>query len=137
MNAAPPEAGLLASLRGLLVTATGMLRTRLELFVVELEEEKAHLLTLLLYGAAAFFFLTFGLVMLAIFLTVLFWDSHRLVVIGGFTGLFLTCGAGAVFLVWRLLHRHPRLFAASLDELARDRAALQGGAADEGRNVRP
>ncbi len=137
MNAVPPEAGLLASLRGLLATTTGMLRTRLELIVVEIEEEKGRLLTLLLYGAAAFFFLTFGLVMLAIFLTVLFWDSHRLVVIGGFTALFMTCGGVTALLAWRQLKQSPRLFAASLNELARDSAALQGLSSGVGQNTRP
>ena len=85
MNAAPPEAGLLASLRGLLATTLAMLRTRAELLVVELEEEKSRVLSVLLFGAAAFFFLSFGLVMLAVFLTALFWDSYRLLVIGTFT----------------------------------------------------
>ena len=125
MNATPPEAGLLVSLRGLLATAVGMLRMRAELLIVEIEEEKGRVLSLLLYGAAAFFFLGFGLVSLAIFLTVLLWDSYRLVVIGGFTGLFLAIGIAAVLLVRRELQKGSRLFAASLDELARDRAALQ------------
>lgn len=126
MNAAPPEAGLLASLRGLLATTLAMLRTRAELLVVELEEEKSRVLSVLLFGAAAFFFLSFGLVMLAVFLTALFWDSYRLLVIGTFTGLFLAIGVGALLALRGQLQRGSRLFAASLRELAEDGAALQG-----------
>ena len=131
MNDSPQAAGLFASLRGLLATALGMLRTRLELLVVEIEEEKARLLSFVLYVAGAFFFLSFGLVMLAIFLTALFWDSYRLLVIGGFTGLFLCLGIAAVLLARHQLHSGSRLFAASLAELAQDTSALQGQPSEE------
>ncbi len=126
MSAAPAGAGLFASLRGLLATAVGLLRTRLELLATELEEEKLRVLGVLAYGLAAFFFLGFGAVMLVIFLTVLWWDSNRLLASGIFTGIFLCCGIAAVFQAQRLIGRKSGLFAASLEELAQDRAALQG-----------
>lgn len=134
MNAATSEAGLLAPLRGLLLTLLSLLRTRGELLVVELEEEKSRLLELLLLGAAAFFFLSFGLVMLAVFLTVLFWESHRLVLIGLFTALFLAIGISALLGLRHLLQKGPRLFSASLQELAADESALRVPSAptDEG-----
>jgi len=126
MNAAPAEAGLFASLRGLLATAADLLRTRLQLLATEVEEEQLRLLGLLAYGLAAFFFLGFGVVLLVIFLTVLLWDSNRLLASGFFTGVFLCCGIAAVFQVQRLIRRKSGLFAASLAELGQDRAALQG-----------
>lgn len=126
MNPASPEAGLFASLRGLSATAVALLRTRLELLGTELEEEKLRLLGLLAYAAVAFFFLGCGVVLLAIFLTVLWWDSNRLLAIGSVTTLFLCCGGAAAFQAQRLLRRKSGLFAASLAELAQDRAALQG-----------
>ena len=110
MNASPSEAGLLASLRGLLATVLATLRIRGELLVVELEEEKSRMLSVLLFGAAAFFFLSFGLVMLAIFLTALFWDTYRLLVIGTFTGLFLTIGIAALWALRGRLQRGSRMF---------------------------
>ena len=119
---------LLASLRSLAATATGLLRTRLELLIVELEEEKSRIFTLLLYGAAAFFFLSFGLVMLAMFFTALYWETHRLLVIGIITAVFLGSGAVALWLARRQLRRNERMFTASLDELTRDLAALQAAA---------
>lgn len=126
MNAAPSGTGLFAALKALLDTVLGLLQTRAALLAVELEEERERLLALLLYGTAAFFFLSFGLVMLAIFLTALFWETHRLLVIGSFTTLFLTCGVFACILVRRLLKRATPLFSSSLGELAQDRASLQG-----------
>lgn len=136
MNAAPPEAGLFASLRGLLATVLAMLRTRAELLVVEIEEEKSRVLSLLLFGATAFFFLSFGLVMLAVFLTALFWDSYRLLVIGTFTGLFLAIGAGALLALRGELQRGSRLFSASLRELEQDGAALKQQMQAAGRDER-
>lgn len=134
MNAAPAGAGLFASLRGLLATAADLLRTRLELLVTELEEEKLHLLELLVYWLAAFFFLGFGMVLLAIFLTVLLWDSNRLLASGIFTGIFLCCGIAALIQAQRLSDRKHVLFAASLAELRQDRAALQGKSGESAEN---
>jgi uncharacterized membrane protein YqjE len=120
-----PARGLFASLRGLATTGVAIVQTRLELLGTELQEEKARLLGLLAFGAAALIFLAAGLVFLAVFLTVLLWDNNRLLALGVFAALFL--GGGAVSLLVALRHaRTPsRLFAASLAELARDRAAAE------------
>lgn len=118
--------GLFASLRRLLNTALGLLETRLELFATEFEEEKLRLLGLLGYGAVALWLLGTGIVFLALFLTVLFWESNRLLVLGSFTALFLVCGGIALFMAWRCAHTPTRLFSSSLAELAEDRAALAG-----------
>jgi uncharacterized membrane protein YqjE len=121
-----PSRGLFASLRGLVATAIAIGRTRLELLATELQEEKARLLGLVAFGAAALIFLAAGLVFLAMFLTVLLWDSNRLLALGIFSALFL--GAGGVSLVVAMHHaRAPsRLFSASLAELAEDVAAAKG-----------
>lgn len=126
MNASPPGTGLFASLRGLLSTAVALLHTRLELLATELEEEKLRLTGVLVYGAAAFFLIGIGVVFLALFLTVLYWESYRLLVIGGFTAAFLFAGFGALLLMRRQMRSGSRLFAASLAELSQDRQALQG-----------
>ena len=118
--------GSFASLRGLLDTALGLLQTRLELLVTEFEEEKLRVLGLLGYGAAALVLLCTGIVFLALLLTVLFWESHRLLVLGCFTALFLAGGGIALFLAWRCAQARTRLFSASLAELTADRAALAG-----------
>jgi len=120
------EHGLFASLRGLLASAAGLLRTRFELLAVELEEEKLHLLSLLAYGAAALLLLSAGAVFLAIFLTVLFWEDHRLLMLGLFTVVFLLAGSIALYAAWRHGASSGRMFSASLAELRKDGAALRG-----------
>lgn len=120
-----PRGGLAASLRSLLGNGLGLLQTRLELLSVEAQEEKAHLFALLGFGAAAFVLLSFGLMFLAVLVTVLLWESHRLLALGAFTAVFLTGGFVALVVALRLSRRPPKLFAASIAELVQDRAALQ------------
>ena len=123
MNTGQPG-GLLHSLRGLVTHGLDLLRNRLELLATELEEEKARLLRLLLLGATAFVMLAAGLVFLAIFLTVMFWDEHRLLVLGLMTAGFLGFGMIALLFAVRTARAGSRLFSASLAELAADQSAL-------------
>jgi uncharacterized membrane protein YqjE len=69
--------------KGLLGTGVTLLHNRLELLGVELAEERARLFSMLAYGGAAFLCLAAGLIFLAVFLTVLMWDSNRLLALGG------------------------------------------------------
>lgn len=117
-------ASLLASLRGFAATAAGLVRTRLELLSVEAQEEVGRISGLLLWSMAAVLLAVMGVVFLAIFVTVLFWDSHRMLVLGIFTALFLGGAILAIARALQLMRQGSQLFAASLAELRRDAAAL-------------
>lgn len=117
--------GLGARVRGVGATALAILKTRLELLATEVEEEKLRLGSLLAYAAAAAFFLGFGAVFLALFITVLLWDSQRLLALGIFTAVFLAVGAIATLAVVRLARRGSRLFSSSIAELSEDYDALR------------
>ncbi|MDA8256066.1 MAG: phage holin family protein [Betaproteobacteria bacterium] len=121
------RAGLFASLKGLAGTAVALLQNRLQLLGVELAEERLRLLSLLTYGAIALVCLAAGLVFLAVFLTVLFWDSHRLLALGIFSALFLAAGGVTLTLAIGHARAGSKLFAASLAELRKDRDALATG----------
>jgi uncharacterized membrane protein YqjE len=122
-----PETGssLGGRLRAYAAEAIGILQTRLELIATELQEEKLRLGALLGFAAAAFFFLGFGFILLALFLTVLLWDSHRLLALGIFTALFLAGGLLAALAAARIGRQGSRLFAASISELAQDRDMIR------------
>jgi uncharacterized membrane protein YqjE len=124
MPAAPRHEGLLASLKGLLGTSLGLLQNRIELLGIELAEERGHLLTLVAYGAAAFVFLGAGLVFLAVLITLLFWDTHPLLVLSLFAGAFLVAGWLALRQALCRSRIGSKIFSASLAELRKDRAAL-------------
>ncbi|MDI6749565.1 MAG: phage holin family protein [Pseudomonadota bacterium] len=117
--------GLLASLRGLATTGVAMIRTRLELLKVEAQEEVGRITGLLLWGGLAILSGVLGLAFLGVFLTVLLWESHRVLALGIFTALFLFAALIASWVALRLLKQGSRLFAASLAELQRDEAALR------------
>lgn len=118
--------GLFASLRGFAATAVALLRTRFELLKVEAQEEINRLSGLLLWGIAAVLLGIVFLVFLGVFLTVLFWEDHRLLVLGILTAAFLLATVVASASALRLAQRRSQLFAASLAELRRDETALRG-----------
>jgi uncharacterized membrane protein YqjE len=113
------------SLRSMAAAALALLQVRLGLLAVEVQEERVRVGALLGWGAAAFFFLGFGSVFLGLMLTVLWWDSHRVVALAVFSAVFLCAGAFAAVTVRRLSRLGSQLFAASLEGLRRDREALQ------------
>lgn len=119
--------GLFDSLKTLSGSLVGIVRTRLELLSTDIAEERAHLTTLLVVGLLALFCFGVGVVLLAILVAVAFWDTHRLVALGGLTGFFLAAAAGLVgFAVYKARTR-PRLFEATLAELSKDRQHLNAG----------
>lgn len=125
MSAERSRPGVFASLRGALGTALTLLQTRLELLALELAEEKQRIIGLLLWGAVAVLALGMGLVFLAVFMTILLWDTHRLLVMGISAAVFCGLGLVAISIFMRLLHAPTSLFSASLAELAQDRAELR------------
>lgn len=116
--------GLYSSIKNLGATGVVILRTRLELLSIELAEEKERFLGLLGFGLAALFFIGLGIVFFALFLTVALWDSHRLLVLGMFTALFLVFGLVALSMAAKFSSARSKLFSASLAELAKDRDYL-------------
>lgn len=122
-----PRSGLFASLRGLAATGLGLLRNRLELLAVEIQEERARAVSLAAYSVAAVILLGAGAIFLAAFFTVLLWDSNRLLALGIFSALFLGGGSICLLIVRGLASKPSSLFAGSLAELAKDRAAAEAG----------
>lgn len=98
--------------------------TRLRLAVVELEEERARLFTLLLLSGLSLLLLLLGLAMLALLVVVLYWDSHRIAAIVSCAALLLGTGAGLAAWVQRQARR-PTLLKSTLKHLATDRDLLE------------
>ena len=119
------EGGLLDSIRKLAITLTGVVQTRLGIFATELEEAKLQLSQLLLLGLVALFCLGLGIVLLAVFFVVLFWDSYRLAVLGVMAGFFLGMGIFAVLALRAKAAENTEMFSATLAELAKDREQLK------------
>ncbi|MBI2286002.1 MAG: phage holin family protein [Nitrosomonadales bacterium] len=120
-------AGLMGSIRQLLSTVTSIASTRLELLANEVQEERLRLTQMLLFTLFALFCFGVGILLLTAFIVVLFWDDHRLAVLGALSALFFALGALTAMLLRSKAQAKPRLFSASLAELIKDRAQLETG----------
>jgi len=117
--------GLLDSLSTLGGSLLAIAHTRLQLLFTELEEDRQHLLLLIVLALVTLFCLAVGVVLATILLVVAFWDDHRLLVLGVLAGIFLCGGALAWGVALRNIRARPRLLAQSLAELAKDRQQLR------------
>jgi uncharacterized membrane protein YqjE len=116
--------GLFSSLKNFVATLLAISKTRVELLVTELEEEKFRLMSLWSRAIGAAFLLALGVVMAVFCLALAFWEQ-RVMVFGLFAVLFI---GGALLLISSLKAqaRQPsKLFHASLAELENDLAQLR------------
>lgn len=121
----PPPGGVLESLRRLCDTGLALLQNRVELFAVELAEQKARLLKVLMLTAVAVFLANLAAVLVAATIVVLAGEGARLAVL---IGLSLLCvlAAGAAFLAVRKeIRSAPPPFQDTLSELQKDRDWLK------------
>jgi uncharacterized membrane protein YqjE len=125
MDEAPHEPiGLLARGQRILRTLFDLAQTRLELFLVELQEQRVQVFDALLLVAVCSVCGLLTLVLLTFTLVVIFWETHRVLVL-----ILLTLGyaGGATLAYWNLRNRLQRwpAFAATLDQLKKDRACIE------------
>jgi uncharacterized membrane protein YqjE len=120
---------LLGSLQGLAATLTAVFQTRLALLATEVEEEKQRLLAIMGWGALAILMGTVASVFLAGFVTVLCWDSHPLLALGGLTLAFALACVWASHKVKAVAHPAAEgMLVATLAELQADHEALLAAA---------
>ena len=116
--------GLIGSVKRLTATLTSIVSTRLELLANELQEERLRLTQMLLFALFALFCFGMGLLLLTVFIVVLFWDDHRLAVLGVLCVVFFVMGSLAAVLLRGRAQEKSKLFSASLAELGKDREQL-------------
>jgi uncharacterized membrane protein YqjE len=121
------SAGLMDSVKRLASTLIAIVSTRLELIANELQEERLRLTQMFFLSLTALFCFGMSVLLLTVFITVLFWDDHRLAVLGGLCVLFFVSGMLMAMLLRDKVHSKPKLFSASLAELAKDREQLEPG----------
>src|SRR3989338_11010674 len=113
--------GLMESLKRMAGSLLAIFQTRIELLSNEMEEERLHIGRMFLYGGIALLFFGLAIMLLTMFVLVLFWDSHRLLMLGGFAALFFVAGLLAYNALRRVARERSKLFATSLAELANNR----------------
>ncbi len=118
--------GLFDSLKQLLVTVAAIAQTRIELLGTEVEEQVAHLSAMLLWTIVALFLAFTTVVLLAVVVLVVFWDTNRVLAAVLLASGFALLGLLSWWRVRTLVQGRPHLFQATLEELAKDRDQLGG-----------
>jgi hypothetical protein len=118
------QENLLSSIKNLASTGVSIAQTRLELISTDVQIARSKFISLLVMIVSALFFLFFGLVMLALFIVIYSWESDRMMALGVLTSAFLLIGLILAVLIMQSLRTMPKLFEASIAELAKDREAL-------------
>ncbi len=118
----PP--GLFDSVKKIAATLLAIGHTRLELLSAELEEERAWTTSLLMWTLTALFCAAVAVVFGTLLVVVLFWEANRERVLAVLAIVFFVAAAIAWYVVWNMAKARPRLFSASLAELAKDRERL-------------
>ena len=116
--------GMFDSLKVLTATLLAIAHTRLELLSTEVEEQRVWLSSMLIWALVGLFCAGLGVVLATLFFVFALWDTHRLLALGVPAILFLLGAALAWLVVRGKARAKPRLFAASLTELSKDRKEL-------------
>jgi uncharacterized membrane protein YqjE len=124
-NTSPGEGGLLTTLRRMLITLRDVVENRVELFLVEWQEERLRLLDALLLLLAGTICVLMALMIATFTIVVIFWDTHRLLVLTSLT-LAYVVGAAVAFTMLRSLMRRWQSFSATLEQIKKDQACFKG-----------
>jgi len=118
------QENLLSSIKNLVATGASIAKTRLELLSVDVQIARSQFLRSFVMIVSALFFLFFGLLMLALLIVIYNWESDRLMALSLLAGAFLFIGMILAALVIQSLRTMPKLFEASIAELAKDAEEL-------------
>lgn len=118
--------GIVRSGRRMLAILVNIVRTRLNLLVVELLEEKSRIWSMLVLTVLALISTLMALLMLSLLVIVAFWDESRLLAIAGLLAFYVAAAGVALLVVRHKAKAGSALFASTLRELSKDSAELEG-----------
>jgi uncharacterized membrane protein YqjE len=121
--------GFLAAGGRIAATLVAMASTRLELAAVEFQEDARRLLGHLAWTLLAVFLAAGALLLAALFVIAIFWDTYRLQAIGGMAVLFGFVAGIIVMKVRASMNAEAPLLSATLAELRNDIDYLRQGVA--------
>ncbi len=125
MNQPPASAtGFMASLRALTDGVFASLQHRLALLSLEFQEEKFRMIQIFIWISAAIFSGMMTIAFASLTLVYCFWESARLLVLGGLTLAYAGALVGIILAFRAFLARQPQPFAATMHELREDRACI-------------
>jgi uncharacterized membrane protein YqjE len=125
MEKVPPvSAGFLSSFRTLGDGLLATVQDRLDLFSVEVEEEKLRLIQTMFWISGVLCAGVLAILFASLTLVYLCWDNARLTVLGGLAVFYAAVLLGVVIAFRRFIARQPRPFSATRAELGEDRSCI-------------
>ena len=122
----PRQPGRIGSaLSELAANAIALVRTRLELAGVELQETAGRVKELLILAICGALLAIFTLLFASMFVIVCFWDTHPVAAVGGVTLFYLVLTVVVAVRLRQRVRGGPMPFAATLAELENDVASLR------------
>jgi uncharacterized membrane protein YqjE len=118
------QTGLMGSLKTLAATLVGIGCTRLELLSSEIEEQRVWLSSMLLWTLISLFCAAVGIVLVAILLVVVFWDTYLLLTLFILVFVFVLGAIISSQVALGKARAKPKLFSTSLVELSKDHEQL-------------
>lgn len=116
---------MLGSVRELAKTLLAFAETRARLAAADVEEQTVRVVEIALWAALTLFFFAVSLVFLSVFILLLFWDSHRELTAALIGGLWFATAVLAGLTLRSRLRARPTFFAATLEELRKDRQQME------------
>ncbi|MFC5698668.1 phage holin family protein [Pseudomonas sp. GCM10022186] len=116
--------GRAASPKRLGASLLGLLHSHVELFGIELQEQKANSLYLLIFGGLTLIFALLLLIGLSGLVLMLLWDNWRFEALGGLCVFYLLASLYCGIRLRAAVDDDESPFSATLEELARDRERL-------------
>jgi uncharacterized membrane protein YqjE len=120
MGETSPPAGILESLRRLGRNGLGVLQNRIELFSVELEEQKVRVVRVLILAGAAIFLGNTALLAVSAAIVIMAGEAARLPVLIGLSVLYLLAALGAFLALRKELRSAPPPFRDTVAEIKKD-----------------
>ena len=125
MESEPTPDGLFTQVKQIFATGLAASQNRGELFLLELEEEKTHLIELLIWTMAVGLLGTMFLALLTALIVWLFPAELRVYAIGGLCLLYLAGAVLALLNLRSLLKHTAPPFSGTIKEIKKDSACLE------------
>jgi uncharacterized membrane protein YqjE len=116
------------SVLALAKTSIGILRSRLELASIDVEDGLRSVICIALAGSAAVILATFALLFIAFAVVATYWETHRIAALIVAGGVFAFIALVIAIFVWRFLGNKQPFMAATLAELDKDRQRMESSA---------
>ena len=116
----PPPAGVLESVRRLINTGVAVLQNRIQLFSVELEEQKVRVVRLLVLAGVTIFLANTALLAVSATIVVLAGDQARPAVLIALSVIYVAGAVWAGFALRKEIKSAPAPFQETLSELKKD-----------------